>query len=78
MGITVVPLVGTWIEIWDVAEQKRAYEVVPLVGTWIEINYTPVAMESPEVVPLVGTWIEIVLTLSADRLFSRAPRGHTD
>ena len=34
---TVVPLVGTWIEIVCMIDQHLQVDVVPLVGTWIEI-----------------------------------------
>ena len=34
---SVVPLVGTWIEILFVSPFAYLYAVVPLVGTWIEI-----------------------------------------
>ena len=37
MELTVVPLVGTWIEIYQSHELWRNIFVVPLVGTWIEI-----------------------------------------
>ena len=33
----VVPLVGTWIEIYPAGAGKGSSGVVPLVGTWIEI-----------------------------------------
>ena len=33
----VVPLVGTWIEIFWRGEETLGAVVVPLVGTWIEI-----------------------------------------
>ena len=34
----VVPYVGTWIEIFDVALRMQIFTVVPYVGTWIEIR----------------------------------------
>ena len=34
----VVPLVGTWIEIYSMMRTMLSSEVVPLVGTWIEIT----------------------------------------
>ena len=56
---TVVPLVGTWIEIDGCSDWSNAQRVVPLVGTWIEIGYMGKSEGIPVVVPLVGTWIEI-------------------
>ena len=34
---TVVPYVGTWIEIYHLTEITSVDVVVPYVGTWIEI-----------------------------------------
>ena len=36
----VVPLVGTWIEIFDGWVIDHPMVVVPLVGTWIEIDWS--------------------------------------
>ena len=36
--LPVVPLVGTWIEIFKVYPCFQVVPVVPLVGTWIEIE----------------------------------------
>ena len=41
MAISVVPLVGTWIEIVNYKVCLPAEMVVPLVGTWIEIPKCP-------------------------------------
>ena len=73
---SVVPLVGTWIEIFLLNLLYLLF-VVPLVGTWIEIPVAAVPAEL-QVVPLVGTWIEI--TPMCRRVFTnrRAPRGHVD
>ena len=60
----VVPLVGTWIEIFLKRNQAPTMEVVPLVGTWIEIDHHPNLPKMPYVVPLVGTWIEIICGLT--------------
>ena len=35
---TVVPYVGTWIEILSVCLRSSSSRVVPYVGTWIEID----------------------------------------
>ena len=37
MAATVVPYVGTWIEIRGFVMVKKINPVVPYVGTWIEI-----------------------------------------
>ena len=34
----VAPLVGAWIEIYEIAKQLEIYVVAPLVGAWIEIK----------------------------------------
>ena len=39
--VTVVPLVGTWIEINPPIKAGTLETVVPLVGTWIEICGVP-------------------------------------
>ena len=36
--LPVVPLVGTWIEIFNGDPSIHVVPVVPLVGTWIEIE----------------------------------------
>ena len=33
----VAPLVGAWIEIYEIAKQLEIYVVAPLVGAWIEM-----------------------------------------
>ena len=38
MHMSVVPYVGTWIEICDDQWNLRENVVVPYVGTWIEIS----------------------------------------
>ena len=37
VAFIVVPLVGTWIEIFWILQSSNIARVVPLVGTWIEI-----------------------------------------
>ena len=59
MEITVVPLVGTWIEIYMMPEMYEEDMVVPLVGTWIEMIGISSSFRAAGVVPLVGTWIEM-------------------
>ena len=39
--IAVVPLAGTWIEIYKFNMSLRVVTVVPLAGTWIEISEPP-------------------------------------
>ena len=56
---TVVPRVGTWIEISQTFDIDLKLRVVPRVGTWIEIYAARSAFALPRVVPRVGTWIEI-------------------
>ena len=57
----VVPLAGTWIEIYGNGRYDRVEPVVPLAGTWIEIDAVLLQFEKPgDVVPLAGTWIEII------------------
>ena len=73
---TVVPLVGTWIEIRH-REHCKSDDVVPLVGTWIEMILTSI-LTRRIVVPLVGTWIEMVDVGSISVTWGRAPRGHVD
>ena len=36
--LAVAPLVGAWIEIYEIAKQLEIYVVAPLVGAWIEIS----------------------------------------
>ena len=36
--VTVVPLAGTWIEMFENLEHFDMEMVVPLAGTWIEIE----------------------------------------
>ena len=79
LNFAVVPLVGTWIEIFynDIMEMKGC--VVPLVGTWIEIFYHKLYLLFMHVVPLVGTWIEISKKPEAPQAtFRRSPRGNVD
>ena len=64
MAISVVPLVGTWIEIVNYKVCLPAEMVVPLVGTWIEIHRREAIAQSRVVVPLVGTWIEILASIA--------------
>ena len=59
LNFAVVPLVGTWIEIFVPLLNTSSTRVVPLVGTWIEICAETGTSRSNRVVPLVGTWIEI-------------------
>ena len=56
---TVVPYVGTWIEIRSSLLSICGSSVVPYVGTWIEIMLLTEGWDCPSVVPYVGTWIEI-------------------
>ena len=56
-----MPLVGTWIEIFEGEYDDFGLLVVPLVGTWIEMLMDPTIPQGSTVVPLVGTWIEILL-----------------
>ena len=60
----VVPLVGTWIEIYGFSCFGFITCVVPLVGTWIEIMFGSTTTSGLAVVPLVGTWIEIPLAFA--------------
>ena len=55
----VVPLAGTWIEIFYSHVVKEYKIVVPLAGTWIEIMRSRILQGRICVVPLAGTWIEI-------------------
>ena len=56
---TVVPYVGTWIEIRPSMYLSMMHPVVPYVGTWIEIKLKLTSCVVFKVVPYVGTWIEI-------------------
>ncbi len=38
MKYVVAPLVGAWIEIYDLNNVLKWKEVAPLVGAWIEIH----------------------------------------
>ena len=79
LNFAVVPLVGTWIEIFQEGETNGVEIVVPLVGTWIEITKAISLFNNSSVVPLVGTWIEIgILILSYRVQCSRSPRGNVD
>ena len=56
----VAPLVGAWIEIFDIIIIKQNdYKVAPLVGAWIEIIWGAAEPSTSNVAPLVGAWIEI-------------------
>ena len=57
---SVVPLAGTWIEIYISYALRIFHKVVPLAGTWIEIPTTGKNDDVYWVVPLTGTWIEIL------------------
>ena len=57
--MTVVPYVGTWIEITRPPRVSWWPLVVPYVGTWIEIPRGTRHILHFPVVPYVGTWIEI-------------------
>ena len=59
--MTVVPYVGTWIEIDLMCRYFVKPRVVPYVGTWIEIWINAFCFARSMVVPYVGTWIEIHL-----------------
>ena len=76
---SVVPLVGTWIEIYLFCYIYQIHSVVPLVGTWIEIQLTATQQKKLEVVPLVGTWIEIDGRMEDNKnALCRSPRGNVD
>ena len=58
--MSVVPYVGTWIEIQDVNWMMIiSGSVVPYVGTWIEMQIGEDGKPTQIVVPYVGTWIEM-------------------
>ena len=59
--IAVVPLAGTWIEIFLPFYYLLQRPVVPLAGTWIEIFLIFPINQNLSVVPLAGTWIEIIV-----------------
>ena len=77
--IDVVPHVGTWIEIWIPAQDRRCTVSFP---TW-ERGLKSLLLQAPDelliVVPHVGTWIEIRAN-SDDfmRVPGRSPRGNVD
>ena len=76
MFYEVVPLVGTWIEIYLMSYFLPDAPVVPLVGTWIEISKPLSKAKIQIVVPLVGTWIEILISRLKDLSEKgRFPRG---
>ena len=56
---SVVPYVGTWIEIYLVCPATITPSVVPYVGTWIEMQSQRRCDACAVVVTYVGTWIEI-------------------
>ena len=55
----VAPLVGAWIEIREIEQERAHYPVAPLVGAWIEIWNDVGTWQLNAVAPLVGAWIEI-------------------
>ena len=76
---SVVPLVGTWIEMIKEMDAYFERQVVPLVGTWIEISPVSTFFSISTVVPLVGTWIEILVSTSlASSSQRRSPCGNVD
>ena len=55
----VAPLVGAWIEIYNICLSDHDGLVAPLVGAWIEIRVIADIDCKGMVAPLVGAWIEI-------------------
>ena len=55
----VAPLVGAWIEIFQLDMDSSNKTVAPLVGAWIEILAEHEGNTDISVAPLVGAWIEI-------------------
>ena len=77
--VSVVPLVGTWIETTWIKHKWTSGRVVPLVGTWIETSVSDIEKLAYAVVPLVGTWIETTICSVICRIaFGRSPRGNVD
>ena len=60
--MSVVPYVGTGIEIYTCCRNSCRMSVVPYVGTWIEIFMSCSQGQGQPVVPYVGTWIEMQST----------------
>ena len=78
-GFTVVPYVGTWIEMIGSDDGSLQLTVVPYVGTWIEICLALIFSYSLKVVPYVGTWIEIAHGRTCEVCReSRSLRGNVD
>ena len=76
---SVVPHVGTWIEICRYADTLCEGYVVPHVGTWIEILHHHLDLIIAEVVPHVGTWIEINnFDIKTQSKVSRSSRRNVD
>ena len=67
-GNHVAPLVGAWIEIFDISKVMTDAVVAPLVGAWIEIWRQRMYNVYEVVAPLVGAWIEILYLTIATQL----------
>ncbi len=75
----VVPLVGTWIEIYMGVPVANGAVVVPLVGTWIEIAIHDVVATSPT--PSSSSWgrgLKYLCKRQHQPLWRRPPRGDVD
>ena len=74
----VVPLVGTWIEIYFNQIGHMGVAVVPLVGTWIEIGALSEKIIAWTSFPSWERGLKYLLLLLPQRLFRRSPRGNVD
>ena len=75
---TVVPLVGTWIEIAFSQCKPARCRSCPSWARGLKFGDAAFALGPHDVVPLVGTWIEIIPSRYWDAFVGRAPRGHVD
>ena len=76
--VSVVPLVGTWIEITQLRRENLRQHVVPLVGTWIEIILEQQGKTTSESCPSWARGLKWMHWHGSQDHLSRAPYGHTD
>ena len=79
LNFAVVPLVGTWIEIYGPATAREIAVVVPLVGTWIEIEvYRYCLCGCNRSFPSWERGLKSVISSGKATIFGRSPRGNVD
>ena len=75
----VAPLVGAWIEIFDLEYSIKHFASLPLWERGLKFFLLSIFRKSHNVAPLVGAWIEIGIDLEREAgEYSRSPCGSVD